>query len=283
MIKNGTWTEKNLLKITRKDGRSISIKYRIKHVFELGSVYIGNTNILFVIEKKFKKYLDNFIQKNKKIVYMEEDVKKEFKKYLPDINCDFETNNGKLCLVLNKTPDVIQLGDLLTYFNGSVPVKHVMWIMSSMYNTVCFLYFNKITVNALTINNYYISPKYHSGLILDGWWFSTFHNEELTAVPQEVYDILPPDMIANKETNILLDLNSIKLLGRTLLGDSTGMTLSSNPDILKPLIDWLQSPAINDPVKEYKNWEDTIIKCYGKKSFTPLDINIDDFYNKIIS
>ncbi len=72
------------------------------------------------------------------------------------------------------------------------------------------------------------------------------------------------------------------MVGRTLLGDKNGIDIIENPDIPKPLIDWVRVVSVNNPIEEYKLWDKVIKESYGEKKFIEMNIDIDKLYtNKI--
>lgn len=282
LFDNGNWIEDGIIKITSSDGQKYSMKYSVDYSFELGKYYIGNKSILYLIEKEYLDFVDNALNKIKNLKYENDNMKNEFEKYFPKILKKFDTSDEKVGILIEKPEDAYSLKDILNYYNGKVPPRHVVWILSSIYNIACYLYYNNLSHNGITIDNYYISPSYHSGFLLGGWWYAVFLDEKLFGVSNEIYNIMSPDMKSSKKGTYLLDLESIRLIGRTLLGDKNGISLIKDLDIPRPLIDWVRGVPLNDSMKEYKLWDKVIKQSYGDRKFIKMDINKDKLYtNKL--
>jgi hypothetical protein len=202
----------------------------------------------------------------------------EFEKYFPKILIKFDTIDEKIGMLIEKAEDVYSLKDILNYYDGKVPSKHVVWIMSSMYNIACYLYYNNLSHNGITIDNYYISPAYHSGSLLGGWWYAVSLDEKMLGVTNDIFNIMSPDMKTSKKGTYLLDLESIRLIGRTLLGDKNGISLIKDSDIPKTLFDWVRGVPMNDPMEEYKLWDNVIKESYGERKFIEMNIIKDKLY-----
>jgi hypothetical protein len=93
-------------------------------------------------------------------------------RYMPRKRADFEARDGTMVLVIEKTPDVYRLRDLISALGGSIEPKHVAWMMNTVLNIACYLERAGLTHNAITPDSYFVSPKYHSGLLLGDWWFA---------------------------------------------------------------------------------------------------------------
>lgn len=278
MLDSGHWVEVGLIRIKSIDGQKFTMKYNVEHSFELGKCYIGNNSILYLIDEEHSDFVENALSKINNLNYANDDMKTEFQKYLPNILKKFETFDKKTVILIKKTEDVFSLKDILKYYNGKVPPRHVVWILSSLYNMACFLYVNKLSHNGITIDNYYISPLYHSGLLLGGWWYTVPLGDKMLGVPADIYSVMSPEMQTLKKGDYLIDLEAIRLIGRTLLGDKNGIELLDDKEIPTPLINWVRGLPVNNPMKEYKQWEKVILDSYGKREFIVMNIDINKMY-----
>lgn len=280
-IEEGNWYESGVINFIGKDNKKYSMKYKIDYPFELGQYYIGNNSILFLINEDKKKYLDNYLNVIKNFKYADDNMKKEFRRFLPKILSQVETKDNKICLVIEKTNDVYCLRDILNYYEGKVPPRHVVWILGTLYNLSSFLYFNNLSHNGININTYYISPLYHSGLLLGGWWYTIPIGNKMIGTTSEVYNVMPTKIKNEKVGSNLTDLESIRLIGRTLLGDSTGMSLHLNKEIPIPLLNWVKGIPNKDSFKEYENWDKVIDESYGERKFIEMKIDQNLIYKNI--
>lgn len=283
LLENGTWMEEGLIKITSSDGEKYSMKYNVEYSFELGKYFIGNRSILYLIDKKHEDFLENALDRIKNLKYENNNMKSEFEKYFPKVLKNFETTDKKIGLLIEKPEDAYSLKDILNYYSSKVPPRHVMWILSSLYNITCFLYYNNLSHNGINIDNYYISPSNHIGFLLGGWWYTVPIDGKMLGVPSEIYSIMSPEMKSSKIGTFLLDLESIRLIGRTLLGDKNGISFIEDSDIPKLLIDWVRGVSSNNPMEEYKLWESVIKQSYGERKFVEMDIDINKLYARKIN
>ncbi len=260
-------------------GKTFKLKFQKLNAFELGTVYFANEFVLYEVDKSNRDLVDNAVRNINSFVFRDKKMEVEMNKYIPAKAEVFETE--KSIIVLFKKPkDVFSLRDVFSYFGGKVDAKHVAWILSSLYNTACFFEVNKLTHNNLSLDTCFISPSNHYAMILGGWWYSSPCKERLVALPSDSVGVAPVDMLSNKQANFGLDLELIKYIGRTLLGDSIGSRLSDDKEIPKALISWLRmSPLSNSAIKEYEVWQKKVLKeSFGERHFIKMGINSSDIY-----
>jgi hypothetical protein len=206
-------------------------------------------------------------------------MREEVKKYLPDILDVFYVEDGRNVVVLNKTPDVFLLQDIIDFHHGKIPPKHVAWIGSSLHNIACYLKFIGYTHNGLTASNYFISPRYHSGLLLGGWWYAKKVGDKLVALPKAAIQVADPDIIKSKIAHPSLDLAMIRQLGLNCLGDPSGINLLHSNDVPKPLINYLRSYHGDDAYKDYHHWQKKVLfPSFGERRFVEMKVEISDIF-----
>ena len=270
-LKGDFWETKDILRF-----HSYRAKFMRKMELPIGKMYVGNSHVTFMIEKKYKNLFDNAVNIIKGFKYSSDKMKDEMSKYLPSIKVATELSNYCV-LVLNKTPDLILLRDIPVY---SLPDrdKHVAWIISSLYNTMCYLEYAGITHNAISLDTYFISPKYHSGVLLGGWWYSCKQGSKLLAVPKGSYDLFSPFMKKTRIADHSLDKELLRALGRELLGDRTGTKLLLDKPAPLPFINWLKCATSKSIIKEYALWDKVLEESYGKKKFIPMNVTVKNIY-----
>lgn len=259
-------------------GRTHRISYLREHPFELGRIYIGNSVLAYWVDKKHEALFDSAISTiSSSLRYANERMRVEMSRFLPSPQV-ITLVEGGLLIVMKKTEDVYRLRDVINFFNGRVPAKHVAWIVSCMFNMACYLRYCGLTHNAFTPDNYFISPKYHTGLLLGGWWYAAMEGSELTHVPKGIHDLMPPRMRETKKSCHLLDLECIKAIGREALGDRVGNRLKSLGVAPDPMVEWLRSPTSDNAKKEYGDWEKALFTSFGERKFIGLDTTPRDIY-----
>ena len=276
-LKDGTLGHGLSIKFISKDGKEFLLKYQKEKEFELGKFYISNENIVWCFLPEYKKEAEDSLLIFKSLKFADEKMKKEFAKYVPKIIKNFETKDY-FVLVMQKEKGFLNLKDVQEYY-GKIEVKHVAWIMSSMYNLECFLKYNEIMHGGITLDNYYINPENHEGLVLGGWWYSRKLGSKINILSQLAVDVAPISLINSKKAEEGLDLEMIKLAGRTMLGDSTGVYLSKREDIPKRLTSWLRDSSMNNAFKEYAVWmKDVLKESFGVRRFIKMELTVNDIY-----
>ena len=279
-IIKGVWNKPGFIKLKSMDGKYYTMNFRISHIFEIGRMYIDNDSILYLINDKNEKMAINAINKLNSIKYSNIEMKKEFDNYLPQIKESFRTIGGEVGIVVKKDEDLILLRDLMTYCNEKIPINAVSWILNSLYNIACFLNFNGLTHNGITLDTYFVSIKKHYGALLGGWWYSIKEGKNLLGVPKEISSLISCEMKQNRIATSKLDLEAIRLLGKTLLGDKLGILLSMDINIPSNLMIWLEENSSDNPFDEYTKWNN-ISSRIQVKNINGVSIDKDDLYKKL--
>ena len=269
-LEAGLWETKDTLLCS-----SYRMKFRRKMDFPLGKMYVGDTHLTFLIEKSYESLWNNALAVIKGFKYPSSKMEKEISRYLPSIRVSFELPNY-FVLVLNKTPDLILLRDV----PSTIPDwdKHVAWMISSIHNLMCYLEYAGLTHNDISLDTYFISPEFHSGALLGGWWYSCTRGKKLITVPKTSYELFSPAMKKNLVADPALDRELLRALGRELLGDRSGSRLlSGTPAAPSPIINWLRCATSKTAVEEYALWDKVIIQSYGTKKFIPMDLTAKSF------
>lgn len=281
MFERNTWDVPGLLKIKDKNKTTYyKIKYHVTYKFELGDMYIGDGVILYLIDNKYSKYFLNMLSKINSIKYRDSALKTEFEKLMPVIHKTFETQDNRNGIIIRKTKDLLLLKDVLRYYDNKIEPRHVAWILNRLYNLVCFyVIISHFSHNNISLDTCFISPEHHSVSVLGGWFYTTYYNNNLIGVTKDIFNIIPPDIKAKKQASSVIDLESIKLLGRTLLGDASGMNLSKLHKNIDPLIMWLRVPSKRNPQQDYEIYNKVLLETFGPKKFVKLDLDVKKLYN----
>lgn len=263
------------------DGRTFRLRFGKHHKFELGDIYYGATAVAFVISNEYADLFENSDRRLRAIRYPTTKMREEFDRVLPHYKARFETDDKKCVLVLEKTPDVFMLRDILDFCGGTMDPKHVAWIMNCLYNLACFLShpINNATFNAWTLDTVFVSPEHHSCMLYGGWWYAKSRGSKISVLPARAAALITPTMRAKKEADISLDLTMIKAIGRELLGDVTGMTFVHRTDVPKPMLNFLRAPTSGVAVTDYSTWGGKILpESFGKRRFVPLEVKASDIF-----
>lgn len=280
-IKENSWREPYTLLFKCKDKKERSLRYKKIRDFELGKMAYGEKTVCYIVNSKSKDLFQNGIETIKKLSYKDDKMKKEMEKYLPFILSVFETTEDESVVVLSKESDVFLLQDIIDFYKGSIDPKHTAWVLSSAYNISCYLRYAGICHNAISANNYFISPKNHSGMLLGGWWYSCRKDDKIIALPKNSVKNCPPDILSSKTADHRLDLLLIRQLGLHCLGDDTGMNLLTRKDISKHLVDFLRSSSSGDAINDYSYWQKEVLpNSFGKRRFVEMKIKSSDIFQE---
>lgn len=273
-LSEGVWGYKRQ-ETVRVGDKGVRFNYNHSFDFELGRALIGNTSLLFKVNDPKNKFVPAFLNTVKHFNFADAAMEDEFSRYLPVLK---ESYADEGVFVLRKTEDVHCLRDVLAAAGGTLDSRHVAWILSSLYNLACYLHFSKLTHNGINLDNVYISPKYHSAMLLGGWWYAVPQGEPYLGMPMNVFDLLSPKAKVDKIAHYELDLASIRKIGRDLLGG----LVSGSPrpaGVPDALYNWLTGGKYHTPFEEYKKWNEVLDASWGKRRFVVLDIDMDMYYS----
>ena len=275
-VKNGTWAGSGSLIITEEKGKKYEINYVSRKKIELGEEFIGRKLIVYIVDKQYNDLISNGLRAPILFKYSSESMQKEIEKYLPNIQRTIQLDNGNTAILIYKDVELVSLEDLIKFQGGKLDPKHVAWILSSLYNLVCYFNFTRISHNAIIPRNYFVSPKNHWGALLGGWWYVSKFGEKIKAVPKETYNTI---QITGGKGNVKTDLEMIKYCGREMLGDLSGVRLLRNGSIPKSLARWLTFPSSGNAVRDYLTWQEKIIiESFGVREFTKWNLTPKEVY-----
>ena len=271
---------KNIIKLKCIDGSYYEMNFRIRHTFELGNMYVGNNLILYLIDNKYEIKALNAISKLNNIKYNNVDMKKEFHKYLPQVKESFRTISGEVGIVIKKDEDLILLRDLLSYSKEDMSINEVSWILNSLYNIVCFISYNGLTHNGITLDSYFVSIKNNYGALLGGWWYAVETGKSFLGIPSDISKRMNCEINQNSKANSIVDLESIKVIGRNFLEDNRSIVLSMDKNIHRNFMIWLEESTTDNPFHEYGKWT-SIYNKIQRKNLIKFNIDKNDLYKSL--
>jgi hypothetical protein len=272
-LDRGVWWGSDIIQITGSDRKTRRIVYAKHFKTDLGETCYGRSNITLMVDKKHSSLFADGLRTINSLPYPTPEIKNEMARYMPRVRADFEARDGTMVLVIEKTPDVYRLRDLISALGGSIEPKHVAWMMNTVLNIACYLERAGLTHNAITPDSFFVSPKYHSGLLLGDWWFAAKAGQQMLYLPAATHALAPADIIKSKTADCRLDLMSARALGRTMLGDPTGMSLLVDSRMPRRMVDWLRASTRGRAVDDYREWSTEVLPaCFGQRKFIKLDL-----------
>jgi hypothetical protein len=279
----GEWHIPGLLELTGTE-HSDGIKRKIKYLKEfdcgLGRAYIGRRYVTYVISDDYADLFHDAKRQLEIFKYPNDKERDQLAVCLPKIRTSF-TATDKLILIVTKPDDTIRLRDLLAHVGGKIHPTHVAWIVNRLLNLVNFLAFNKITHGDLSLDSIFVSPERHSIALIGGWWYTMPLGSRMARVqPARTLAYAPRSILTSKIADIKLDLELVRLIGRELLGDETGIKLRTDKSIPPAMVEWLRSVTTGDPIVDYTRWPEVLRSSFGERKFVKWDININEIYQE---
>lgn len=276
-VRKGLWATSNSLTVLGKDGKKRSLSFRLRSPFELGEVMIGSVLTSFLINATHEPLVMAGLKAIGDIRYPNDKFRKSLDLFMPHVARSVETATQWL-LTMRKDPDEMRISDLARYLGGSIEPKHVAWIVSSLLNLACFLEVSDMTLNGMTVDTVYVNPRRHTAALYGGWWYAAKSGRLITHLPPQNLPLASRRLREHKVATHELDLESIKAIARTALGDASGGSLRVRADIPAPLATWLLMPAGKSAFIEYENWPKVLEASFGARRFQMLNISGNDVY-----
>jgi hypothetical protein len=276
-LAEGRWAAPDSIRIEIAAGGSFLLPVKRRHAFELGEMAIASDRVVFLVDDEHAALFEAGLRRIAGIRYPDASVRRDIAPFMPEIE-GVHTAGDRRVAIIAKPDDVVLLADLLRHAGGALPPRHVAWIVSSLLNLVCFFAVGGLTHNALAADTVFVTPQHHAVYPLGGWWYAARTGARLAALPEATYGLLPPAMAASKRADIRLDLESVRAIGRTCLGDPTGLSLHARADLPRPMADFLRLPSSGSAIDDYRDWGATLDDSFGPRRFVELPISFSDVY-----
>jgi hypothetical protein len=266
----GNWEYPNKFVFTTTDKKERRIRFRRKKEFELGTILYGHKIVAFVVKNDFADLVERARQNILGMTYPGELAK--FKTVSPNLKGVFHTNDSRIIVVFETAEELFHLSDILDHYKGQIPPEHVAWLINRVYDHLCLLLVNRMTLNDISPDTLWVSPSQHSVTPLGGWFYSVKTGYKLDVLPAFSAKYCSLDMKRQKIAQPDLDLRLIKLLGLKLMGSVT------NPKF-QPMLQFLKEPSEKRAYDDYKSWNKNILgKVFGKRRFIEMPLTARDIY-----
>jgi hypothetical protein len=269
LFSTGRWEQSNYILLTDIKGNKHSVSFLKEDGFELGNQYICRDSVWYVFDKQNKRFYDNACTKLRSLKYKNSEMEKEISRFIPKIQNNFQSNDEKYVLQIQKSEDMFSLDDVNKHFSGSIFDRHVAWIISRLSNVCCFIDYCGLSHNGISIKNCFVSPKFHTVILVGGWWYCVNINSKMIGTQKQIYDVMPVKVKTDKIGSIITDLESVKMIGKELT-----KTQSISKDFKK----WLDGGSSDSAQKEFAKWDAALDKSYGVRKFIKLDLSEQDIY-----
>jgi len=273
----GEWSAPDAIRIDATIGKSFVLKVKRRHEFELGEMAIAVNRVAFLVEKEHTILFETGLRRIKEIRYPDASIRGDLARFMPDVQGVYETAKRHVAIIA-KSEDVVLLKDLLAHIGGQLPPKHAAWVVSSLLNLACFFEVTGLTHNAISPETVFVTAKHHAVYLLGGWWYAAPAGSRIELLPEATYAVMPRSMATSKRADIRLDLESIRAVGRTILGDSTGLGLVGHADLPKPMASFLRLPSSGSAIEDYRAWGQALKDSFGPRRFVELPVSSRDVY-----
>ncbi len=288
-LKNKDYHEivSSYLKIEDKNGEIYEFYYSYTSDIKLGNMYVTDDKIIYVINKKYGYYYDNYILNSSTKDVLKNKVWDKVQYMFPVISKNFINTDGDYIIIVDKPTQIYPLRQILDYFDGKIAPEYVASIMTRLYYFACYIDMRGINHNGLTVDNLFFAPgnvveEGESFTIEDirivgvygGWFYSTKTDEQkIKGVPKEVFNILPRECKQFGYSSYKVDLLSIKEIAKELLGCDNEDNIENIP---KDMLLWIHCDECKEnSYEEYRAWENVVIRSFGKHKFVHMDIFIN--------
>ncbi len=274
------------LTITKMDGETYKYDCNYSYDIKIGKMYVTDDNIIFIIDQQKENYYKNYIEKTKKFPKLDKEIWNSTEYMFPKVSKHFQTKEGKWAIFVDKPCRMYPLREILNYFNGKLNPQYVASILTRLYYFECYLDLIGINHNGITVDNIFFAPgrtiKDGESFTVDdmrivgvfgGWFFTTWSDQKLTGLPQKIFESLPTDSKTSGFSSFKVDVLSIKMVARELLGDISGENLVGVPETF---LYWVNSNDIaKNAYEEFCIWEKVVTQSFGGHRFVEIDVSID--------
>jgi len=264
----GHWDGAGVVTIETRTSGIVHIHAQTSGDFVLGRQIITGNRLFYAVDPAHKSFVDTFTSVRRHFRYSSDNMRRECERYVPGTITVDLLKDGRQLVSLPKTTDLIRLSDVVKHHGGELDAKSGAWIISSLMNLCCYLEYTHVVHGDISADNYFISPEYHNGALLGGWWFATTVGSIVKTLPRRTMDIAPYEIKVNKQATPLIDLELVKLLGRECLSLNT-----ATPPIKK----WLTSIATGSARDQYASWMKAL-ESFGPRRFIKMSVTAEEIY-----
>lgn len=275
-LKNNKLDSFSLLEVRNSAGRGFDLKYILDEVIDSCRVFTSKSNICLRFIKDNKSFYDNYLKMlNREWKFPSDNAKKAFKNVFPEVVKTFDDGTFYY-IVIKKTEEVLSLHDILKYYETvgmewPERYRHSVWIINRLYSIECLMEFNELAFNGINTRNIYISPLYHTVLLYNGMQFCKEIDSKMLGTTKDIYDIMPINVKDSKKSSTITDLESIKLIGRTLFDKGAP----------KEFREFFERGSKSTALENWREFEKVTESVYGERKFIVFDINGLDVLLKI--
>lgn len=262
--------------------RYYELDYHTRVELDFGTMYVASQHVAFKLDKANTDLFKAGIEHIRAIKFPDKKFATADRPAMaPEPEIAGQTADGENVAVFKKQPSQLMLSDVLAHYGGKLEGRHVAWIINRLCGLNCALTFGpKLAHGGLDLNSYFIDPAAHTGVLLGGWWFAQALGRPLRGLPAASGPLVPLPASGKPLATPAVTGALVRAVGRRLLGSVHGSKLVMDKTIPAPMLSWLRSPPIDDPLKDMAAWEHALTKAYGKRSFHKMELTEEQLYPK---
>lgn len=277
LIEMNKWNGAGILELAAERSKARKFEYFKRLSFELGEMYLGESEVAFAVERQFADLFENAKRQIARFHFAGDAMQKEMTRFLP-AKPEFFVAPERLIMVLPKPADMVLLEDLLEYLGGAIDARHVGWIENRLYNLACYFEYAGVVHQDISPRTVFVSPKFHGAVLLGGWWYARLAGEKINALPKRTIKIAPPDILRRKKADARIDLELIRRTGREMLGAKTDAKLETDEKIPPAMARWFNGATSGSAVTDYELWNNVLEMDFGKPRFVRLEARPEAIY-----
>ena len=254
-------------KLFHSGSRAYEIKYLMELKQEYGMEYIGDRSVYLLIGNDLTDCFINSEARSDLFFreYLPRQILAQAEVFLPSVTRIFDTDDGLLIETCKRAGE-LPLTKVLDFYGGSLDDRHAAWIISRLLGICCYAEARGIVWNCLAEENLLIDPAEHTVRVAGGWWFAAREGNRMTGVQSSIYDSLSSLSRTDGTAWHITDLESVKALARRILPDKAPYAVR----------DYAESICSSSASEEMEKWEGAIIKGYGERRFTHMNVRLPD-------
>lgn len=270
--KSGIWVDPKRFVFVEGE-KTLRLPLLARHQTDYGELLVAESVIGYVFGEQ-NLDLCQIAQQRSSLVFDTPDAAVKYKNPVARSG----TAGSSKVLFYSKTPADLLLKDVIAH--GPVETRSACWMISRMFNILAALHRAKLMHGALLPENLVVNPADHTMFLLGGYCFSAEFGTKLVALPSAALRYLPSSVKAKKVATPLVDLECLKLTGRSILGDPSGSKLRSRADVPAQISLFLNSPASESVHAEWEAWDRVLTDSYGPRKFVEMKLSADDLYGQ---
>jgi hypothetical protein len=279
LLETNRWRGAGTLELERGGHVFRRVSYYRIVPFELGEMYVAEREVVYSVKLEFGDLFENAQKYLARFGYADSAMKREIERCLPP-KPEYYTAADRLLMLVRKSEDLVLLDDLRDYLGGEIAPRHVGWIQNTLHNLSCYFSYAGLAHNDISPHTYFVSPTFHTGALLGGWWYASREGEKMKALPERTIRLAPADVIRGKRADRRTDLELIRATGRELLGDPLGARLKLNKKIPAAFVRWFNGATTGDALLDYKLWNEVLRESFAAPRFVKLEAPASAIYRR---